>query len=988
MVLPPILNRVAPDSGQNPLRPSKSSHPPACLSDTPIHTVTADNTNGLDKLIDESYSFKPDFKTEFTVKFGVEVAVKYGWSDAVNLKVTIGVGIQFDGEPELVGFTDDKHHSCNVCIDGEANFYVSGSLSFNIKIIPKVLDFSWPFVNMTEYYHLFDFYISHSDKGIKFDMGACPNLRYKTVINVFNEKGEDISGATVSCSTDVCDSNGDGEFNETSAKTNSNGEVIFYLKSGTHNFTVKHQKYKDAKTSVSVIANAKYVNVKMLEIPLYKVTVTVKDQHGKPVNGATFYSETAYYDVDGDGVNENTSATTNSSGVAVLEFREGGHTVTTSCKGYKTKTQQTIVPDADKTLTVTLEKIEYHKLNISVVDVDGNAVSGASITVTGDADEDGVNEEYTATSSSSGKTSFNLISANYSVSVSKDGYQAKTVTVAILDKDTDLSVTLQPSNLEVGDLIVFGSYPQSEVTDSAKLSALNSLSLNWISYGYYSGTGNTADGQMQPSDFMKYADVTYNSEKYRAVKFTQYRPYGTGYTCSASDSYQDNNGYYIDTVYWFKYEPLQWRVLDPAEGFVLCESVIDSQPYNNVVYYKYSTSLGSRYSYYNSTSCLEYAIDYESSSIRKWLNNDFYNLAFNDEEKDSIGYTIFDNNCYYTYYTEFNGAKLNDKIFLLSYTETQNSAYGFSTYTGADISRRAKITPYATVQGALDYSGYTNWRLRTPGEQSYLACYVSDNGLVDGYYISYAVNTTLGIRPALKLNPGSEISESSVSLSPADVDLQLNFGLQLNSSTNEQISEISFVTDACVPNQRYVVLNATGYGSDFKLSTKNLYYIDTVTADENGVVSVNFTQKQLAENSTTLLIGDFGGGIETLIIKPEVNIENPSVTTINYGDTLLLHASFKNLPDGATILWTVEGTGVNINPGEDGLTCGVTSIQNGDVIVKATIVDENGEAITDTDGNEITASQQLKSNVTFWQKIVSFFKNLFDISRMILQYKQ
>ncbi|MBR6620295.1 MAG: leucine-rich repeat domain-containing protein [Clostridia bacterium] len=122
----------------------------------------------------------------------------------------------------------------------------------------------------------------------------------------------------------------------------------------------------------------------------------------------------------------------------------------------------------------------------------------------------------------------------------------------------------------------------------------------------------------------------------------------------------------------------------------------------------------------------------------------------------------------------------------------------------------------------------------------------------------------------------------------------------------------------------------------------------------------------------------------------EIQIKQPSVTTINYGDTLILHADLGEtaLPEGYAIEWLVEGTGVNINPSEDGLTCEVTSIQKGDVTVTARIVDGNGEAITDANGNEISASQQLKSNVTFWQKIVSFFKNLFGISRMILQYKQ
>ena len=121
----------------------------------------------------------------------------------------------------------------------------------------------------------------------------------------------------------------------------------------------------------------------------------------------------------------------------------------------------------------------------------------------------------------------------------------------------------------------------------------------------------------------------------------------------------------------------------------------------------------------------------------------------------------------------------------------------------------------------------------------------------------------------------------------------------------------------------------------------------------------------------------------------EISIKQPSVTTINYGETLVLHADLgeTGLPEGYAILWTVEGSGVTIQPSEDGLTCNVTSVQNGNVTVKATVVDENGEAILDADGNEISAEQQLTSKAGFWQKFISFFKNLFRISRIILQYK-
>ncbi|MEE0638303.1 MAG: hypothetical protein UCK33_01010, partial [Acutalibacteraceae bacterium] len=134
---------------------------------------------------------------------------------------------------------------------------------------------------------------------------------------------------------------------------------------------------------------------------------------------------------------------------------------------------------------------------------------------------------------------------------------------------------LSPTH-QVGDIVEFGSYPQSKVTDSSLVSALNGVSKTWVSYGYYSSSVQ--------GDWMKYADFTYNGTKYRAVTFSQYRPYWTSYSSSSIYTYQDDNGYTPNNVYYFKYEPLKWRVLDPSTGFVLCESIIDSQAYSNTIY--------------------------------------------------------------------------------------------------------------------------------------------------------------------------------------------------------------------------------------------------------------------------------------------------------------------------------------------------------------------------------------------------------------------
>ena len=132
------------------------------------------------------------------------------------------------------------------------------------------------------------------------------------------------------------------------------------------------------------------------------------------------------------------------------------------------------------------------------------------------------------------------------------------------------------------DVIEFGYYPQTRVTDALTISALSKLKKSWKSYGYYSGTGNTSNGNMTSKNYMRYTDVIYKGGKYRGVVFDSYRPYYTGFTSDKSK--QADYGYATNTVYWFKYEPIKWRVIDPDEGLVLSDVVLDSQPFNNYLH--------------------------------------------------------------------------------------------------------------------------------------------------------------------------------------------------------------------------------------------------------------------------------------------------------------------------------------------------------------------------------------------------------------------
>ena len=313
------------------------------------------------------------------------------------------------------------------------------------------------------------------------------------------------------------------------------------------------------------------------------------------------------------------------------------------------------------------------------------------------------------------------------------------------------------SSYSVGDTITYGSYPQSKVTDSNLIAKIEAAGedIAWIDYNYYAGTGDWDDGNMKPvENMMLYKDISYNGSKYRAVKINQYRPYNTGYT--STNTYQDDNGYYTGNVYYFKYEPLTWRVLDPSEGYVMCNQIIDSQAYQNFIYYNGSE-------YYNSKGCTNYASDWVTSSLRQWLNDDFYNTAFTAEEKAQIGTSHLENKSKYS--STYDSADTYDKIFPISYNDAINSNYGFNSSSSAyDTARQLKGTDYAKCQGLSvynnadsSYNGNSWWWLRSPSGSSY-ASFVYYDGWA---YYSYGVNyTRRGIVPAFKFNPKSTIIHS------------------------------------------------------------------------------------------------------------------------------------------------------------------------------------------------------------------------------------
>lgn len=327
--------------------------------------------------------------------------------------------------------------------------------------------------------------------------------------------------------------------------------------------------------------------------------------------------------------------------------------------------------------------------------------------------------QYTMTFVTNGGTEISPITQDYDtaihVSTTKEGYM-----FAAWCSDEGLTTSIDISKMPNANLTVYakwahtyvyyGTYPQTVVDDSSLISSLNSL------------TSTNANGYYE-----------FEGEEYAKVVAHPYRT-----------DYKFINGSTIQSLqtYYFKVEPIKWRVLEEADGTytLLSEYIIDKQ-----VFYTSSDNrtIGGQTIYAN---------NYEHSTIREWLNNAFYNKAFSSLEKGSILTTLVDNSASTTAYSPnpYFSNNTMDKVYLLSYQEARSSTYGFSSYS----STTAVTTDYARAVGAsMDTTtSYGNgyWWLRSPSSNiSHFAHYVH----LDGYFSSSSIvnNSNKGARPAIKI---------------------------------------------------------------------------------------------------------------------------------------------------------------------------------------------------------------------------------------------
>ena len=259
-----------------------------------------------------------------------------------------------------------------------------------------------------------------------------------------------------------------------------------------------------------------------------------------------------------------------------------------------------------------------------------------------------------------------------------------------------------------GGQFAFGSYPQRRVMEEDVIAHFNEYekpspldSKGWQPMFFSKKTG-------RPTTWCR--DEAYNGKKYRAVYFTRPRE---PYSVQPSDSTpreQLQQGYTPSVVYVFAFAPLIWNSIEQSlwRATLCANQGIDSREFNR----------------FDMTS------DWESSSIRAWLNQDFLMTAFSEEEREAL-FTLQDG---------------EDKVFLIDKDADWNKV---------KKSRRAVLgSDYFKCIGGMcrDYGVNAYWILADDENKSYqeaAVVYPAMNGQISSQYVD---NTVVAVVPKIILN--------------------------------------------------------------------------------------------------------------------------------------------------------------------------------------------------------------------------------------------
>lgn len=424
----------------------------------------------------------------------------------------------------------------------------------------------------------------------------------------------------------------------------------------------------------------------------------------------------------------------------------------------------------------------------------------------------------------------------------------------------------------VWDYVYFGSYPQTEITDEATISAIeNAIKAE------DAGTDHPVTGRSIWVDGTKYSRIS-------ASNITNTKYFGT------------------DKQYrYFKWQRIKWKVLENNGDtlFLRAEQILDCQVYNET----------------------RQDVTWETSTLRSWLNGygsttGFLQTAFSITEQTAIVSTKvcnFDNTRYYTP----GGNPTMDYIYLLSIDEMGEGKYGFFNSTSSSLAGcQTKTSDFAHARGTTTSTttgkeGNGGWWLRSPGMYCYDAAYVNYGGMINsiGLIVPY---DDMGVCPVLRVDFASYIWDSeddgtsgdggeeriltnlqatktktvynqSESLNVDDLKVTASYS-HISGNTQMELSNDAYTTNASTLD-----MNVPGNKTLIISHTKG-----TVTRSAEILITVEEKEPEKEESTNP---GPETGEQESTKLKPETEAQNQPVKV----SKIVINAPSKKLAAGKKV---------------------------------------------------------------------------------------
>ncbi len=375
-------------------------------------------------------------KIQGTLFIGVELEINLNILNEnlakAALKIRGGVELKAAIAQAGVGsVSSSERHSCVYgggagCYDGDINLKLRVNLEF---VLLGFIKQEGTLVELTTKFADFYYSLEYDELG----MGNCPHRDYLVEAKVKDESGKAIFGAKVIA----------GTFKDGTKYTDQNGVAKFYLSNGNYNLSAEKANYQKETSNITVGNSKKSISF-VLGGKDYKMSISVKDESGKPVSGINV-NAVMIKDKNGKQVDSYNQKTvrTNAQGVAVFDISSGTYSVSASDKnkGYASKSIYVYGTDKSDTL-----KLSSKVQNVFVKDEDSAAVADAFVTARMLADENGTAvpyaDEIVVSTDADGKAVFAAGKGTYRVTVKKTGYKTASKSININDNSVDVEFTL------------------------------------------------------------------------------------------------------------------------------------------------------------------------------------------------------------------------------------------------------------------------------------------------------------------------------------------------------------------------------------------------------------------------------------------------------------------------------------------------------------------------------------------------------------------